>query len=141
MFGGNAAGEMLPPMVVYKAKFLYDGWISVALMVRFMIALIPGGLTDENSGSGSRKYLFQIWMVMTLLQLLAITLGHTSAKRLSSYAATKNTVYNTGIEFNSYLPSYEPVCLWAHEKKLDEPAEWMEYTSEAAFSDAFETPF
>ena len=60
MFGGNAAGEMLPPMVVYKAKFLYDGWISVALMVRFMIALILGGLTDENSGSGSRKYLFQI---------------------------------------------------------------------------------
>ena len=95
----------------------------MALMVRFVIALILGGLTDEHSSGGSRKYLLQMWMVMTLLQLLAITLGHTSAKRLSSYAATKHTAYNTGTEFNSYLPSYEPGCLWANEKKLEESAE------------------
>ena len=60
MFCGNAAGEMLPLMVVYKAKFLYDGWISMALMVRFVIALILGGLTDEHSSGGSRKYLLQM---------------------------------------------------------------------------------
>ena len=28
MFCGNATGVMLPPMVVYKAKFLYDGRVS-----------------------------------------------------------------------------------------------------------------
>ena len=28
MFCGNAAGEILPPMVVCKAKFLCGGWVS-----------------------------------------------------------------------------------------------------------------
>ena len=28
MFCGNAAGELLPPMVIYKAKFFYDGWVN-----------------------------------------------------------------------------------------------------------------
>ena len=28
MFCGNAAGELLPPMVIYKAKFVYDGWVN-----------------------------------------------------------------------------------------------------------------
>ena len=27
MFRGNAVGEYLPPMVVYKAKNLYEGWM------------------------------------------------------------------------------------------------------------------
>ena len=29
MFCGNAAGEILPPMVVYEAMFLNDGWASL----------------------------------------------------------------------------------------------------------------
>ena len=28
MFCGNAAGELLPPMIVYKAKSVYDGWVN-----------------------------------------------------------------------------------------------------------------
>ena len=28
MFCGNAAGELLPPMVVYKAKFVYNRWVN-----------------------------------------------------------------------------------------------------------------
>ena len=28
MFCGSASGKMLPPMVVYKSKFLYDAWIN-----------------------------------------------------------------------------------------------------------------
>ena len=28
MFCGNAAGKLLPPMVVYKAKFVHDGWVN-----------------------------------------------------------------------------------------------------------------
>ena len=28
MFCGNAAGESLPPMVVYKTKCVYDGWVN-----------------------------------------------------------------------------------------------------------------
>ena len=28
IFCGNAAGELLPPMVVYKAKFVYNGWVN-----------------------------------------------------------------------------------------------------------------
>lgn len=65
------------------------GGLAVVLMVRFMIVLILGGLTDEHSSGGSRNYFFQILLVMALLQLLAITLVHTSAKKLWSYAAKK----------------------------------------------------
>ena len=28
MFCGSASGQMLPSMVVYKSKFLYDAWIN-----------------------------------------------------------------------------------------------------------------
>ena len=28
MFCGSASGQMLPPLVVYKSKFLYDSWIN-----------------------------------------------------------------------------------------------------------------
>ena len=28
MFCGNAAGELLPPMMVCKAKFVYHGWVN-----------------------------------------------------------------------------------------------------------------
>ena len=28
MFCGLASGQMLPPLVVYKSKFLYDSWIN-----------------------------------------------------------------------------------------------------------------
>ena len=31
MFCGSASGQMLPPMAVYKSKFLYDSWIMVVL--------------------------------------------------------------------------------------------------------------
>ena len=131
-----------------KQSFYRMGGFVVALMVWFTIVLILGGLTDKHWGGSSRNYLFQIWMVMALLQLLLITLGNILVKKLSSYAAKKHTLYNTGTEFNSYLPTLRPACIWPHEKKLEESSEWMEeiksfkrYTFQAAFSTAFETPF
>ena len=42
MFCGNATGVMLPPMVVYKAKFLYDGRVSCG----------PNGAIYDSTDSG-----------------------------------------------------------------------------------------
>ena len=42
MFCENATGKLLPPMVVYKAKFIYDGWVNGG----------PKGLVFDCTDSG-----------------------------------------------------------------------------------------
>ncbi|KAB0801489.1 hypothetical protein PPYR_05843 [Photinus pyralis] len=58
MFCGTAGGEMIPPMVVYKAKNLYDNWIQGG----------PSGTVYSYSSSGWFDMLqFEIWFFKILL--------------------------------------------------------------------------
>ena len=70
LFSWNAAGEILPPMVVYKAKFLYDGWVSGSPNGAIYVVLILIGLMDEHASVGSKNYFFQIWIVMALFAII-----------------------------------------------------------------------
>ena len=47
-------------MVVYKAKFLYDGWVSGNPNGAIYVVLILIGLMDEHASVGSKNYFFQI---------------------------------------------------------------------------------
>ena len=45
MFCDNAAGQFLPPMVVYKSENLYENWVKVAQKMQFMMShLVVGSI-------------------------------------------------------------------------------------------------
>ena len=52
MFCENATGKLLPPMVVYKAKFIYDGWVNGGPKGLVFDALILAGLMGVLSKNG-----------------------------------------------------------------------------------------
>ena len=52
MFCGNATGEHLPPMIVYKAKHMYEGWRSDA---------IPGAVYESTESGWFDMKTFDNW--------------------------------------------------------------------------------
>ena len=66
MFCGNATGEHMPPMVVYKAKNMYEGWKSEA---------ITGAVFDASESGWFDIRTFEIWFFRVFLPLTEIKNG------------------------------------------------------------------
>ena len=58
MFCGNATGEHLPPMIVYKAKHMYEGWRSDA---------IPGAVYESTESGWFDMKTFDNWFFQIFL--------------------------------------------------------------------------
>ena len=95
MFCRSAAREILPPMVVYKAMFLNDGWASADL----------NGAIYHSTDSGwfdgrTFKQWFKELFVLNLNGAFAIigdNLGsHFREEFIELYSKKKHTLYNTG---------------------------------------------
>ena len=59
MWCGSAAGECLPPMVVYKAKICTRAGFRVGYKIPFMIVPSLDGLIQARSKSGFLKFLWK----------------------------------------------------------------------------------
>jgi len=64
MFCGNAVGEMVPPMVVYKAKNLYGTWKDEDRRG------IKGALYSTSLSGWFDMFQFEKWFVELLLPIL-----------------------------------------------------------------------
>ena len=58
MFCGSATGEYLPPMVVYKAKNMYEGWAS---------DVIPGAVYGSSESGWFDMDMFEKWFFQVFL--------------------------------------------------------------------------
>ena len=105
MFCGNALGEHLPPMVVYKAKNMYEGWQSDA---------IPGAVYDSTESGWFDMRTFEKWYFRIFLPhvkdkkgpkvLIGDNLGsHFSPKVIES-------CIENGIRFVTLPPNSTHVC-------------------------------
>ena len=61
MWCGSAAGDMLPPMVVYKAKNLYSGWTN-GKVHDSMYSATESGWFDSRT--------FHLWFEKCFLQYI-----------------------------------------------------------------------
>lgn len=104
MFCGTAEGQLIPPMVVYKSKHLYDHWTQGG----------PPGTIYRNSSSGwFDMNLFEIWFFKVLLPHIqehreenekAVVIGDNLASHFSQEvisAALENNIYFTTLTPNS----------------------------------------
>ena len=105
--------EILPPMVVYKAMFLNDGWASAGL----------NGAIYHSPDSGcfdrrTFKQWFKELFVLNLNGTFAIigdNLGsHFREEFIELYSKKKHTLYNTS--------TFGPVRFWPHGRRLEEPS-------------------
>ena len=110
IFCGNAAGELLPPKVIYKAKFVYDGWVRDGH--KSSVFDCTDSLMSVHSRNGLRKFSPPAWKIM--VNNLSNLKVHFSEE-----------VINIGAEFNAPVPTIGLVSFWANEKMLEEPFEWV----------------
>lgn len=120
MVCGNAAGELLPPMVVYKAGNLYDNWTRGG----------PPGTIYSNTASGWFDMIqFEKWFFEILLPKLKdmntpekkIIIGDNLASHFSPLvieACEQNNIYMTPLPANStHLMQPLDVAVFAPMKK------------------------
>ncbi|XP_045761191.1 uncharacterized protein LOC123876139 [Maniola jurtina] len=104
MFCGTADGKMIPPMVVYKSKHLYENWTMGG----------PLGTIYRNSHSGwFDMNLFEVWFFKLLLPSIqeerignekAVVIGDNLASHFSPevvQAAIQNNIHFTTLTPNS----------------------------------------
>lgn len=102
MFCGTAEGQLIPPMVVYKSKHLYDNWTLGG----------PPGTIYRNSSSGwFDMNLFELWFFKILLPHIqenrqgnekAVVIGDNLASHFSP------EVIKTALENNIYFTTLTP---------------------------------
>lgn len=102
MFCGTAEGHMIPPMVVYKSKHLYDNWTQGG----------PPETIYRNSSSGwFDMNLFEVWFFKILLpHILEHREGNEKAVVIGDNLASHFSpeVIKTALENNIYFTTLTP---------------------------------
>jgi hypothetical protein len=99
MFCGNAVGEMVPPMVMYKAKNLYTSWKGEDGRG------IKGALYSTSLSGWFNMFQFEKWFVELLLPILKKKLGKKLiiGDNLASHISPRQSVFTITVP---YLPTY-----------------------------------
>ena len=124
MFCGNAAGKLLPPMVVYKAKFVHDGWVNGG----------PKGSVFDCTDSGLFDgRTFKKWFMKVFIPnlkgdgpfaVIGNNLGsYFSDESYQHLLRKKHLFYHFGAEIHAPVPTIGLRSFWANEKKLEKPFE------------------
>ena len=105
MFCGNAAGEHLPPMVVYKAQNMYEGWKSDA---------IPGAVYEATESGWFDMSTFEMWFFQIFLPHVKdkkgakVMIGDNLASHFSPKVVDSCLEHN--IRFVTLLPNSTHIC-------------------------------
>ena len=112
MFCRNTAGEILPPMVVYKAKFLYDGWVSGGPTCVIYNSADSGWFDGRTFKRWFKELFVPNFNGDGPFAVIGNSLGsHFTEEFIGLCSKKTHMFYNTGTKFNSYLPILSPVFL------------------------------
>ena len=111
MFCGNAAGEFLPPVVVYKSENLYKNWIKGGPK-NAVYDVTPSGWFDNRT--------FEIWYFKMFVPavtgkgkvaLIGDNLGSHFSKSVIDKCLEDNIYFMSATKCNTSLPAIRCCCI------------------------------